>query len=142
MVPVVCFPAHSKIFGSTVRKSGTPSSSRVCEQEKMDYVIGLSRNPRLEQVVEPLLQNAVRACEHSGDKQGDFDEFLYQATAGNTLAGSLPKWKSIRWALTVVKRNRHQGRDVNKEYMGIRQRTGSILDTIKSKFTPPSAPAA
>ncbi len=57
----------------------TPTLYDFCEQEEMDYVIGLSRNPRLARAVEPLLENAVQEFERSGDKQRDFDEFPYQA---------------------------------------------------------------
>ncbi len=57
----------------------TPKLYDFCEQEGLQYVIGLSRNPRLERSVEPLLQQSRRRFEESGESQREFGEFLYQA---------------------------------------------------------------
>ena len=57
----------------------TPKLYDFCEQEGLDYDIGLSRNPRLERAVEPLLEQTRRQFEQSGQKQRQFGQFLYQA---------------------------------------------------------------
>ena len=57
----------------------TPKLYDFCEQEGLDYDIGLSRNPRLERAVEPLLEQTRRQFEQSGQKQHQFGQFLYQA---------------------------------------------------------------
>ena len=50
-----------------------------CEENKLQYVIGLSRNPRLQRVVEPLLDSTRERFVELEEKQRQFDEFLYQA---------------------------------------------------------------
>ena len=57
----------------------TPQLYDFCEQEGLDYQIGLSRNPPLERAVEPLLEQTRRQFEQSGEKQREFGEFHYQA---------------------------------------------------------------
>jgi hypothetical protein len=57
----------------------TPQLYDFCEQEGLQYVIGLSRNPRLERAVEPLLERSVEQFEESRQKQREFGEFRYQA---------------------------------------------------------------
>jgi hypothetical protein len=57
----------------------TPKLYDYCEQEGLRYEIGLSRNPRLERAVEPLLERCLGQFEESGEKQRHFGEFLYQA---------------------------------------------------------------
>ena len=50
-----------------------------CEENKLQYVIGLSRNPRLQRVVEPLLDSTRLRFLELEEKQRQFDEFLYRA---------------------------------------------------------------
>ena len=57
----------------------TPQLYDFCEQEGLDYQIGLSRNPPLERAVEPLLEQTRRQFEQSVEKQREFGEFHYQA---------------------------------------------------------------
>ena len=57
----------------------TPQLYDFCEQEGLQYVIGLSRNPRLEGTVEPVLEQTRRQFEENEEKQREFGEFRYQA---------------------------------------------------------------
>ena len=50
-----------------------------CEENKLQYVIGLSRNPRLQRVVEPLLDSTRLRFVELEEKQRQADEFLYRA---------------------------------------------------------------
>ena len=50
-----------------------------CEENQLQYVIGLSRNPRLQRVVEPLLDSTRERFLELEEKQRQFDEFLYRA---------------------------------------------------------------
>ena len=52
-----------------------------CEENKLQYVIGLSRNPRLQRVVEPLLDSTRLRFLELEEKQRRFDEFLYRANS-------------------------------------------------------------
>ena len=58
----------------------TPRLYEFCESEenKLQYVIGLSRNPRL-QLVEPMLESTRLRFDEFEEKQRQFDEFLYRA---------------------------------------------------------------
>ncbi len=73
----------------------TPKLYDFCEQESLQYVIGLSRNPRLERAVEPLLEQCRRQFEESGESQREFCEFLYQAKT----------WKQPRRVVAKVEVN-------------------------------------
>lgn len=73
----------------------TPSLYDFCEQQRLPYEIGLSRNPRLERAVEPLLQQTRRQFEHSGEKQREFVDFPYQART----------WKHARRVVAKVEVN-------------------------------------
>ena len=59
----------------------TPRLYEFCEGEEnqLQYVIGLSRNPRLQRVVEPLLDSTRLQFVELEEKQRQFDEFLYRA---------------------------------------------------------------
>ena len=59
----------------------TPRLYEFCEGEEnqLQYVIGLSRNPRLQRVVEPLLDSTRLQFLELEEKQRQFDEFLYRA---------------------------------------------------------------
>ena len=49
-----------------------------CETNKVDYVFGLARNPRLEEALEPALDRAFRRCERSGEPERVFDEWQHR----------------------------------------------------------------
>jgi hypothetical protein len=59
----------------------TPKLYEFCEDEpnKLQYVIGLSRNSRLQKVIDPLLESTKLKFIDLQEKQRQFDEFLYQA---------------------------------------------------------------
>ena len=59
----------------------TPRLYEFCESEenKLQYVIGLSRNPRLQRMVEPMLESTRLRFDEFEEKQRQFDEFLYRA---------------------------------------------------------------
>jgi hypothetical protein len=59
----------------------TPKLYDFCEREGLEYQIGLSRNPRLQRAIEPLLQQGQAQFQQSGQKQRLFDEFTYQAAS-------------------------------------------------------------
>ena len=61
----------------------TPRLYEFCEGEEnqLQYVIGLSRNPRLQRVVEPLLDSTRERFVEREEKQRQFDEFLYRANS-------------------------------------------------------------
>ena len=61
----------------------TPRLYEFCEGEEnqLQYVIGLSRNPRLQRVVEPLLDSTRLRFLELEEKQRQFDEFLYRANS-------------------------------------------------------------
>jgi hypothetical protein len=52
---------------------------RWCDRHGVDYVIGLARNKRLEQMGGPFMQEAQRQYEQTGQKQRLFTEFNYAA---------------------------------------------------------------
>lgn len=57
----------------------TPEIYAYCEREQLTYVIGFSRNRRLEAAVEELVVEGRQAYEQEGVKQRLFTEFPYQA---------------------------------------------------------------
>ena len=59
----------------------TPRLYELCERNKLQYVIGLSRNPRLQREVEPLLESTQLKFIDLQEKQRQFDEFLYRANS-------------------------------------------------------------
>ena len=67
----------------------TPRLYEFCEGEEnqLQYVIGLSRNPRLQRVVEPLLDSTRLQFVELEEKQRQFDEFL---SLSSQELGSIP----------------------------------------------------
>ena len=59
----------------------TPRLYEFCEENKLQYVIGLSRNPRLQRIVEPLLDSTRLKFVDLEEKQRQFDEFTYRANS-------------------------------------------------------------
>ena len=49
-----------------------------CEQQGVDYVFGLARNPRLEQALESAFERAEDLCARSGQPERVYDEFSYR----------------------------------------------------------------
>ena len=49
-----------------------------CEQNKVDYVFGLARNPRLEQALEPAFEQAEELCAESGEPERVYAEWAYR----------------------------------------------------------------
>ena len=94
----------------------TPQLYDFCEQEGLQYVIGLSRNPRLEGTVEPVLEKTRRQFEENEEKQREFGEFRYQAKT----------WKYSRRVVAKV--------EVNE--VGINRR---FVVTNRADLSPPAA---
>ena len=80
----------------------TPQLYDFCEQEGLQYVIGLSRNPRLEGTVEPVLEQTRRQFEENEEKQREFGEFHYQAKTWKYSGEWWPRWKSTKSGSTAV----------------------------------------
>ncbi|HLV02190.1 MAG TPA: transposase, partial [Acidobacteriota bacterium] len=58
----------------------TPELYEYCESDqRLEYTIGLPRNPRLERKVEQLVEKAQADFQNEGIKQRQFTEFTYQA---------------------------------------------------------------
>ena len=75
------FPLNGKLQKERYTPFATPRLYEFCEGEEnqLQYVIGLSRNPRLQRVVEPLLDSTRLQFVELEEKQRQFDEFLYRA---------------------------------------------------------------
>lgn len=58
---------------------GVPLMYRTCEELRLGYTFGLGMNPVLQRESEPLLREAVREYEITGEKQRLFHRFQYQA---------------------------------------------------------------
>ncbi len=56
-----------------------PWMYQVCEENSLSYTFGLSTNPRLKSIAQPLLDHAVQQYARTGQKQRLFMSFLYQA---------------------------------------------------------------
>ena len=52
---------------------------RWCERHRVDYIVGLAKNPRLKAIGADLMEQAERAFDETGDKQRLFGEFEYAA---------------------------------------------------------------
>lgn len=59
----------------------TPLLYEFCETSKLQYVIGLSRNSRLQQQVEPLLEETSHSFDQLQENQRAFDQFPYRANS-------------------------------------------------------------
>jgi hypothetical protein len=49
-----------------------------CEEHRVDFVLGLARNPRLEQKLESAFKRAEQLCARSGQPERVYDEFSYR----------------------------------------------------------------
>ena len=52
-----------------------------CERHRVDYIVGIARNPNLKKLAEPLMQQSARAHAESGEKQRLFGEVRYAASS-------------------------------------------------------------
>lgn len=52
---------------------------RWCDRNYVDYILGIGRNPALERLIDPLMQQAEAAWDETGDKQRWFAEAEYAA---------------------------------------------------------------
>ena len=99
----------------------TPKLYDFCEPESLDYAIGLSRNPRLERTVEPLLEQTRRQFEESGKNQREFGEFPYQAKI----------WKHPRRVVAKVEVNEV---GINRRFV-VTNRTGLAPRQLYDQYT-------
>ncbi len=49
-----------------------------CEENEVEFVLGLARNPRLERALEPAFERAEELCGESGEPERVFDAFSYR----------------------------------------------------------------
>jgi Transposase DDE domain group 1 len=70
---------------------------RWCDRHGVDYVVGLARNPRLEKMGGPFMQQAQRQYEQTGEDQRLFTEFAYAAET----------WDRQRRVIHKAEHNRH-----------------------------------
>lgn len=52
---------------------------RWCDRHGVDYIVGLAKNPRLNRMAAPLMENAKKAFEQTREKQRIFGELSYAA---------------------------------------------------------------
>ena len=76
-----------------------------CEREKVDYVLGVARNPRLEERVEPLLMLAKHHCERRGKTVKRFGFFQWR---------TLDSWSRKR---TVIAKGEYSARGPNPRFI-------------------------
>ena len=50
-----------------------------CKKKNIKYIVGITRNKRLEYLLKPLVQVAKESFKEAGEKQKLFTEFLYAA---------------------------------------------------------------
>ncbi len=75
-----------------------------CDRHDVDYVLGIAKNARLNDLAEPWLDRSVRDFEASGEKQRLFGEFTYAAGT----------WRSER---RVIARIEHSAKGANPRYI-------------------------
>ncbi len=75
-----------------------------CDRHDVDYVLGIARNTRLNDLAEPWLDRSARDFEASGEKQRLFGEFTYAAGT----------WRSER---RVIARIEHSAKGANPRYI-------------------------
>ena len=59
----------------------TPALYDYCEQQQVDYVIGIRRNSRLEREVAPVVEQTQQQYQQSQSKEKTFTQFQYQANS-------------------------------------------------------------
>ena len=62
-----------------------------CDKNNIDYIIGIARNSRLEELAAPLMTKAASEYEKDGEKNGCLMIFNMQQNHGNINAGLLSK---------------------------------------------------
>ena len=79
---------------------------RWCDKHDVGYVVGLTRNPVLERLAEPFMDEAKKAYDESGVKQRRFHEVNYAAKTWDrqrrviVKAEVLPKGPNVRFVVT------------------------------------------
>jgi len=79
---------------------------RWCDQHDVGYVVGVARNPVLQRLAEPFMDQAKKAYDDSGVKQRRFHEVTYAAQTWDrerriiVKAEVLPKGPNVRFAVT------------------------------------------
>ena len=79
---------------------------RWCDKHDVGYVVGIARNPVLQRLAEPFMDQATKAYDESGVKQRDFHEVTYAAQTWDrerrviVKAEVLPKGPNVRFVVT------------------------------------------
>jgi hypothetical protein len=82
---------------------------RWCDRHDIGYVVGLARNPVLEAMASPFMQQAAQRFDRTGRKQRRFHEFHYAAGTWDrkrrviVKAEHLPKGSNCRFVVTNLK---------------------------------------
>lgn len=62
-----------------------------CEKHRVQYIVGLSKNPRLTRLAKPFIEAAAKAFEETGDKQRLLTDIQYGAKSWNKVRRVLVK---------------------------------------------------
>ena len=79
---------------------------RWCDKHDVGYVVGIARNPVLQRLAEPFMNQATKAYDESGVKQRRFHEITYAAQTWDrkrrviVKAEVLPKGPNVRFVVT------------------------------------------
>ena len=79
---------------------------RWCDKHDVGYVVGIARNPVLQRLAEPFMDQARKAFDESGVKQRNFHEITYAAKSWDrerriiVKAEVLPKGPNVRFVVT------------------------------------------
>ena len=108
-----------------------------CEQNDVDYVVGLARNPRLERMLEPSFEQAEQLCAESGEPERVYADLRYRTVdswscerrvvgkAEVTLRGPNP-----RFVLTSLRAETHGSKEI---YENIYCARGEAENRIKEQ---------
>ena len=90
-----------------------------CEANKVDYIFGLARNPRLEKKIAPALEEACLACQARGEPARVFRDFLWSTkdtwTRRRRVIGKAEwtlKGKNPRFIVTSLKAKGWKAKDL------------------------------
>ena len=92
---------------------GMPWMYTVCEELGVEYLFGLSANPKLQKASETLLAEAVRSFEQTKTPQRLFDAFWYQAKS----------WPHARWVIVKAEAN---AQGTNRRFI-VTNRPGALV---------------
>ena len=90
-----------------------------CERHNVDYIVGIARNPSLNELARPLMDQAARTFADNGEKQRLFDEFPYAAST----------WDRSR---RVIVKAEHTARGANPRYIvtSLKDAPQYLYDTV------------